>query len=101
MSTAMLSHTNGFKPPVSQDWLQLSVQTFCTAFNWNDDSPTVQAIKQAAAHGDGEPLSLTLTVSQFFTAIPWDSMSTASVESDLPTNVPIDRFTLEDFSGLF
>lgn len=101
MSTAMLSHTNSFKPPVSQDWLQLSVQTFFAGFNWNDDSPTVQAIKQTAAQSNGEPLSLTLTVSQFFAAIPWDSVSTMSVKSDLSTSKPDDQFTLEDFSGLF
>jgi hypothetical protein len=102
MSTAMLMPTNGSKPPaLSQDWLQLSVQTFFTTFNWNDDLPMVQAIKQTAAQGNGEPLSLTLTVSQFFAAIPWDSVAIAPTQSELLTSTPADQFTLEDFSDLF
>jgi hypothetical protein len=102
MSTAILMPTNGSKPPaLSEDWLQLSVQTFFSTFNWNDDSPTVQAIKQIVAQGNAESLSLTLTVSQFFAAIPWDSTTIAPTESELPTSASADQFTLEDFSDLF
>lgn len=90
----------------SQSWLQASVKEFFTAFNWDDQPLEVQEIKlQALTNGD-EPLSLTLTVGQFFGAFPWDGTEMAaplSTADPLMRETPLaqDSLTLDDFSDLF
>lgn len=92
----------------SQAWLQMSVQKFFTAINWEDQPPEVQEIKQnaveAAAQGYDAPLSLMLSVSQFFAAFPWDGNSVAMTPlsfAPAPAASESDGLTLDDFSGLF
>lgn len=115
MSSMTLVHRNGSKPhipasarlPMTQEWLQQTTQSFFGAFNWDDNPPEVQELKRATIENNGGPLSLTLSVGQFFATINWDdsaiakpptSPSPLSNESDVGTASP---FTLEDFSDLF
>jgi hypothetical protein len=110
----VLTPTNGSKPHVeSHDWLQQTVRQFFNGFNWDDRSPEVQELRAVQATGDAEPLSLTLTVSQYFGAINWEGNQAIAqpvdheltfIEDismiDIPDNSD-DGFTLDDFSGLF
>lgn len=113
MSVRTLPPLNGSTPhssdfahsrPVDADWLQLSTQTFFSRFNWDDNPPEVQQLRQNAAAGSTAPLSMTLTVSQFFGAIDWDgeaiaqSAALTALDDDLSGN---DIFTLDEFSNLF
>jgi hypothetical protein len=86
----------------SSNWLQSSVQSFFTAFNWEDNPPEVQELKLTSMQ-DGMPLSMELSVSQFFSAIAWDGSCVAAAPSSAePFSVSENnQFTLEDFSDLF
>jgi hypothetical protein len=111
----VLTPTNGSKPHVeSHDWLQQTVRHFFNGFNWDDRSPEVQELRAVQATGDAEPLSLTLTVSQYFGAINWEGNQAIAqpvdheltfIEDismiDIPDDSDDDGFTLDDFSGLF
>ncbi|MEB3337539.1 MAG: hypothetical protein VKJ46_08765 [Leptolyngbyaceae bacterium] len=106
MSPATLLSTNGNAGMAqSQSWLQLSVKEFFTTVNWEDQLPEVQEIKLQALQGTDEFLKLTLSVSQFFGAVPWEGiMVAAPVPTSLPPleEVPeSDSFTLDAFSDLF
>ena len=112
MSTTTLPSTNGSTPHVSNphvsntEWLQLTTQQFFSRFNWDDNPPEVQQLRQATATGSTDPLSMTLTVSQFFGAINWDGAAIAQIPSTSPTlpdtHLSSDKlFTLDDFSDLF
>jgi hypothetical protein len=106
MSPATLLSTNGNAGMVqSQAWLHSSVQEFFTTVNWEDQLPEVQEIKLQALQGTDQSLKLTLSVSQFFGAIPWEGMMAAA---PVPTSPPAleevsesDSFTLDAFSDLF
>jgi hypothetical protein len=104
MSAMTLTSTNGTKPAPTTDWLQQSVQKFFTSFNWEDHPPAVQEIKLTADQGNGAALSLTLSVSQFFSTIPWEGNTIAPNHAAADSPSPLtteDEFTLEDFSDLF
>lgn len=108
MSTLSLPHTNGSSKGVkSQTWLQMPVHKFFMGVNWEDQPPEVQEIKltslEAAVQGNSASLSLTLSVNQFFSAIPWDGIPMGSpAESVTPEATSDDGgLTLDDFSGLF
>jgi hypothetical protein len=111
--SSVLTPTNGSKPHVeTSSWLQQTVQQFFNGFNWGDQPPEVQELR-AAFQSDDAPLSLKLTVSQFFGSINWEgnhaiatpthpelTFSEDSSAIDVPH--PNDGgFTLDDFSGLF
>lgn len=106
MSTMTLPQTNGaaaYAPaPV---WLQSSVQTFFTGFNWEDQPPEVQELRMTATiEGSTEPLSLTLSVSQFFATVNWEGTQIAEVptfEDFMTEESAADDFTLDSFSDLF
>jgi hypothetical protein len=106
MTSVMAVSPNGTKPKKvqPQSWLQLSVQTFFTGFNWEDQSPEVQELKLQSMQGSNTPLSLTLSVHQFFGAINWEgAAATPSVTVATPTQ-PVPKandLTLDDFSNLF
>jgi hypothetical protein len=99
-----LHSTNGAKPPALH-WQQQSVQTFFSAFNWDDHSPKVQELKLATSkQSSDQPLSLTLKVSEFFGAVNWDGDAIASTPvflKESSTEPTADAFTLEDLSDLF
>jgi hypothetical protein len=102
MTSMVLPHTNGSKSSdPDRPWMQQSVRQFFSNFNWNDNPPEVQKLRQTSSSGQ-QSLSLSLTVKQFFTAIDWDGNAIAALphEPSTPQN-PVDAFTLEDFSDLF
>lgn len=103
MSTMTLPHRNGSSAYAdSEAWQQSSVQTFFSRFNWEDSPPEVHEVKQAAARHSTEPLSLTLSVSQFFAAVNWEGTAIAAATPQ-PT-APVqkaDDLTLDDFFNLF
>lgn len=83
--------------------MRQTVRQFFGNFNWNDNPPEVQELRQTVSNGQ-LPLSLTLTVKQFFTAIDWDGNQIASLPAPEQPAVsvnPVDAFTLDDFSDLF
>jgi hypothetical protein len=85
-------------------WLQQTVEQFFRVINWEDHPPEVQHLRQqTAAQSTSEPVSLLLTVSQYFGAIAWDGNSVAQppkpIEPDRAKEP--DGFTLNDFSDLF
>ncbi len=103
MNGMALAHTNGSKrSQPDYTWMQQSVCQFFGHFNWNDNPPEVQELRQTAST---EPQSfMTLTVKQFFAAIDWDGNAIATPppsDSAVPAKNPVDAFTLEDFSDLF
>lgn len=106
MTAITAASPKGTKPETrSQNWLHLSVQTFFTGFNWEDQSPEVQELKLQALQGSNTPLSLTLSVNQFFGAINWEGVAAAAaVAVPTPTSQPVsvaNDLTLDDFSSLF
>jgi limonene-1,2-epoxide hydrolase len=109
MNTALLDGTlngNDSKPLPSSTWKQQTVQQFFAAFNWDDHSAAVQALKYTATQQpySDRPLSLTLNVQEFFAAINWDGSTIAALPSspDLTiANAAEDDFTLDNFSDLF
>lgn len=103
MSTMTLPHRNGSSAySASEVWIQSSVQTFFSGFNWEDNPPEVHEVKQAAVLHSTEPLSLTLSVSQFFAAVNWDgtAIAAATPQPAAPAQKP-DDLTLDDFFNLF
>ncbi|WP_421655738.1 hypothetical protein [Leptothermofonsia sp. ETS-13] len=105
MSTITLLHTNGSKARhLSQSWMQISVQKFFTAINWEDNPPEIQQVRLAASEPNNiSTLSMTMNVSQFFAALNWDGNEIAAVTQDQPSIQPPkpDEITLDDFSNLF
>lgn len=96
--------------PVSQssdsDWLQLSTQHFFSRFNWDDNPPEVQQLRQNTVAGSTAPLSMTLSVSQFFGAINWEGEAIAQAhhapQASLDDGLSgANSFTLDTFSDLF
>ncbi len=107
MSVLTLPHTNGSHSHRPAEWLQLSVQKFFTAINWEDRPIEIQEVKlstlESAFAGTPTEMSLTLKVGQFFGAIDWEGNAIAqapSVEPILPEKTDND-LTLDDFSSLF
>ena len=108
MSPMTLPQRNGSAPVApSHAWQQTSVQTFFTNFNWDDHSPEVQELKLASAQNSTAPLSLELSVCQFFATVNWDGNSIAApVQSPAPPapeplSQPTNDITLDDFFGSF
>ncbi|HEY9750350.1 MAG TPA: hypothetical protein V6C63_16825 [Allocoleopsis sp.] len=105
MTSVMAVSPNGTKPKAQpQAWLQSSVQAFFTSFNWEDQSPEVQELKLQALQGSNAPLSLTLSVHQFFGAINWEGAAAAApvaVTTSPPPTAIANDLTLDDFSSLF
>lgn len=106
MSTMTLPSTNGssaYRP--AQAWMQSSVQKFFSNINWEDNPPEVQEAKQASSEpGHTGPLSLTMSVSQFFAALNWDGSAIAAPvpqAQEPPQPSKPDEITLDDFSSLF
>lgn len=93
-------------PTQTGPWLKLSVRDFFTRVNWTDQSPEIQAIQISTFQGDQPTASLQLTVSQFFSSIPWDGREVAapieaqSVVATTPKQGG-NEFTVDDFAGLF
>lgn len=94
-------------------WSRVSVRDFFSQVNWEHDPEPIQefkqASKQASVEGQGrsESLSLTLTVSQFFTCIDWEGQGAIAPSAPLPlepestSTQAEDDVTLDDFSSLF
>jgi hypothetical protein len=89
-------------------WSRLSVHDFFSQINWEHDPEPIQKVKQASLEGRSEKLSLTLSVSQFFTCIDWEGHGAIAPsaplpleESESPSTQAQDEVTLEDFSSLF
>jgi len=106
--SSTLAQTNGKSngmngsTPTPKPWLQQTVHQFFTAFNWEGHSPEVQELKLTSLQGSDAPLSLTLTVSQFLSAIAWDGNAIATTPTPAAsTPSSNENFTLEDFSDLF
>lgn len=104
MTNMALPRTNGSTPHAPYPWMRQTVQQFFGEFNWENNSPEIQKLKQTAVNSD-QPLSLSLKVGEFFAAISWEGSSIAALpqpEVSMPSpNSPIDAFTLDDFSDLF
>lgn len=105
MTSVIAVSANGTKPKgQAQPWLQSSVQTFFTGFNWENQSPEVQELKLQALQGSNTPLSLTLSVNQFFGAINWEGVAAAAPVVLTPPTSSVavaNDLTLDDFSSLF
>lgn len=105
MTGMVLTHTNGSTAHAPIPWMRHSVQQFFSKFNWEDNPPEVQELREVASQNGKQSLSLTLKVNQFFSAIPWDGTAIAAVPQPEPqAPEPIagnSAFTLEDFSDLF
>jgi hypothetical protein len=105
MTSVTAISPNGTQPKAqTQSWLQLSVQTFFTGFNWEDQSPEVQELKLQALQGSNTSLSLTLSVNQFFGAINWEGAAAAAPVALTSSTASVARtndLTLDDFSSLF
>jgi hypothetical protein len=89
--------------PQTNSWKQQSVQQFFGRFNWEDHPPEIRELKATAAESGDRPLSLVLTVNQFFGSIDWDGntdlFSGHFTDSSLAADA--DSFTLDDFAALF
>jgi hypothetical protein len=108
MNNTAIAHTNGKtngvngSTPPSKPWLQQTVHQFFTTFNWEGHPPEVQELKLTALQGDDVSLSLTLTVSQFLSAIAWEGNAIATTPAlATSTSSSNEDFTLENFSDLF
>lgn len=103
MMQTSLSAVNGTQ--AHPNWLHQTVQQFLQQINWEDQPPEVQVLRQPTIEGKDQPLSLLLTVNQFFSAIPWDgdpaAISPGPIAEPLSTDEEENSFTLDDFSGLF
>jgi hypothetical protein len=99
------SAASHFSQSPDLDWLQLSTQQFFNRFNWDDNPPEVQQLRQNTVAGSTAPLSMTLTVSQFFGAINWQGEAIAQshhrVQASLDDLSGANSFTLDTFSDLF
>lgn len=104
MTSMLVSHSNGSTAPNQTHWLRQSVQQFFSKFNWEDNPPEVQELRQVASQAGQQTLSLTLSVTQFFNAVNWEGSSIAAMphpEASPSPGAVNDAFTLEDFSDLF
>jgi hypothetical protein len=91
-------------PSNTEAWQLWSVQKFFSSFNWENDTPAVQEFKQLDNWDNAVPLSLSLTVAQFFAAFNWDGAVIAAAPSTpqvLAQPAPKNDLTLDDFSSLF
>ncbi len=100
------SATSHFSQSSDSDWLQLSTQQFFSRFNWDDNPPEVQQLRQNTVAGSTAPLSMTLSVSQFFGAINWEGEAIAQAHHAVQASPDAglsgaDSFTLDTFSDLF
>ncbi|MDB9517940.1 hypothetical protein PN466_13380 [Roseofilum reptotaenium CS-1145] len=98
---------------IPKTWSRVSVRDFFSQINWEQDPEPIQQFKQASKQASLEGkesskhLSLTLTVSQFFTCIDWEGQGAIAPSDPLPLDVEStsiqdeDDVTLEDFSSLF
>lgn len=107
MTSMVLPHTNGSTSGSTSShtdnvWLRQTVRQFFSNFNWHDNPPEVEELRQTTSNGQ-HSLSMTLTVKQFLSAIDWDGNAIATLPptEQPPTLNPADAFTLEDFSDLF
>jgi hypothetical protein len=109
MNASALASRNG-SSPFGQAWLQQSVQEFFSGINWDNAPQDIYELSQeltaSALQGTELSLSLNLTVSQFFAAIPWDGTAIAAPATPVladPLSGPEDLndLTLEGFSDLF
>lgn len=106
MSTIVLEASSA-KSETSNNWLNATVWEFFTQVNWADQPPEVQAIQITALDGTAPEISLQLTVSQFFNAIPWDGKAVAApLALDFVTNEASppsgsSEFSVDDFADFF
>jgi hypothetical protein len=106
MTAVMLNgNLNGNVSKLPAHWQRQTVQQFFGAFNWDDHSLKVQALKLTPALGQGsnQPLSLTLKVQEFFAAVNWDGNAIAAFPTleRLASKSAADDLTLDNFSDLF
>lgn len=108
MTTLIQPHKNGSQVSAPNEaWLRSSVQSFFSGINWDDNPPEVQEIRRTYTEPSRseEPLSLTLSVCQFFAAINWEGGGGAiAAPPAAPLSTPaatVDDLTLDDFSSLF
>jgi hypothetical protein len=104
---------------MQQRWLKSTVEEFFSSVNW-DDRPIEVVTPKTLFDGDSTPdsaepsgspahvsLSLTMSVSEFFDAFPWDGQPIIAapipVQETSPDDPPedVNDVTLEDFSDLF
>lgn len=91
----------------SNRWLEWTVREFFTQINWSDQTPEIQAIQLTTLDGTAPEISLQLTVSQFFKAIPWDGKAVAAPlavdllmgEQSPPSGS--SEFSVDDFADFF
>ncbi len=108
MNAPTLASMNG-SAPFSQSWLQQSVQEFFSGINWENTPQIVYELSQeltaSGLQGTEVSLSLALTVSQFFAAIPWDGATIAALPTPAVVEAPspddVNSLTLDGFSDLF
>ncbi|GAB4147510.1 MAG: hypothetical protein Fur0046_25780 [Cyanobacteria bacterium J069] len=115
MIDTALMQRNGFSKPQAspaappQAWLHQTTHSFFGSINWDDNPPEVEQVRRDASTSDG-PLSLMLTVRQFFTSVNWEGTSSGkaiapdlglSLSADPPQPPPANAFTLDEFSDLF
>lgn len=85
-------------------WLEQTVREFFTQVNWSDHTPEIQAIQLTTLEGSAPEISLQLTVSQFFNAIPWDGKAVAApLAVDIVISPPSGsmEFSVDDFADFF
>ena len=119
MNMMTVPHTNGSTKGMQKNWLRSTVEEFFSSVNWDDRpieviEPTQNLEESSTSHSGqslGTPprsgLSLTMSVSTFFDAFPWEGQpviaeplsvqETAAEEPEEDSN----DITLDDFSGLF
>lgn len=102
MSAMTLAHTNGSAAGMLP-WLKHSVQQFFQGFNWDNLPPSVETTSPSSAPATVDldaPLSLTLSVSQFFGAVAWDGSraigSPVRVEEPVLAPAPENNFTIDN-----
>ncbi|MGI0490493.1 hypothetical protein ACN4EG_01670 [Alkalinema pantanalense CENA528] len=108
------------EPTLPQDWLLTPVQRFLSQVNWegieeSQRSRSLGTSSQPTGVDPNSPLPLSLTVSQFMTAVNWEGAIMVDVNA-LPTELTAlddllgdaddasdkePKFTLTDFSDLF
>ena len=103
MSTLTLPQTNGAKArPAVASWQRDSVKAFFTSVNWDDHPPAMQELKLSASEDSNAPLSLKMSVCQFFATVNWaDTAIAAPTVVQAPPPPANNELTLDDFSGLF
>ncbi|MFZ9737071.1 MAG: hypothetical protein ACO3EZ_03580 [Prochlorotrichaceae cyanobacterium] len=108
MSTSTLAALNGnATQSKAAHWLQATVKEFFSQVNWSDQPPEIQAIQMTTLEGSTPELSLQLTVSQFFNAIPWDGKvvaAPATAEVPISDDAPPSgsgEISVDDFADFF